>query len=214
MVFMEDSDRAAAIAREYAIASGLHLNLTTPFSGENCSSRLRESQEKLARHLLRHRFAQAMFHPGLIREFEYVVKAQFDEFLRLYGSAPSRLDGHHHMHLCANVLLQGLLPRDTVVRRNFSFEGGEKSVWNRFYRHCVDNVLARRHRLPDYFFSLAPIQPEYRLERIFSLARTYLVEVETHPIKRDEYVFLTGGGIGRLTKDVKILLSPAVLLSL
>jgi hypothetical protein len=210
MVFMEDSDRAAATAREYAIDSGLHLNLTTPFSGDNCSSRLRESQEMIARYLLRHRFAQAMFHPGLTREFEYVVKAQLDEFHRLYGSAPLRLDGHHHIHLCANVLFQGLLPRDTIVRRNFSFEVGEKSGWNRFYRRCVDNLLARRHRLPDYFFSLAPLQPEHRLERIFSLARASLVEVETHPIKGDEYGFLTGGGIGRLAKDVRIVLSPAV----
>lgn len=32
MVFMADSERAAATARERGIDSGLHLNLTTPFS--------------------------------------------------------------------------------------------------------------------------------------------------------------------------------------
>ena len=51
----------------------------------------------------------------------YVVKAQLEEFERLYGRAPNRIDGHHHAHLCANVVLAGLLPAGTIVRRNFSF---------------------------------------------------------------------------------------------
>jgi chitin disaccharide deacetylase len=208
MVFMEDSDRAAEIAQEHAIDTGLHLNLTTPFSRENCSSRIRECQEKIGRYLLRHRLAQAMFHPGLTGEFEYVVRAQLDEFSRLYGVAPSRVDGHHHMHLCANILFQGLLPPDTMVRRNFSFEVGEKSSWNRFYRRCVDNILARHHRLPDYFFSLVPLQPQSRLERILSLARACIVEVETHPTNQQEYRFLIEGGVVRLSKDITII-SPS-----
>lgn len=204
MVFMEDSDRAAVIAQEYALDVGLHLNLTTPFSDKKCSSRLRESQEKIGLYLLRHRFAQAIFHPGLTSEFEYVVKAQCDEFHRLYGMAPSRLDGHHHMHLCANVLVQGLLPHGTVVRRNFSFEVGEKSVWNRFYRRCVDNLLARRHRLPDYFFSLVPVEPESRLKRIAMLARDWVVEIEVHPVNQIEYQFLTEGGIVRFVEGIRL----------
>ncbi|HEU5406803.1 MAG TPA: ChbG/HpnK family deacetylase, partial [Nitrospira sp.] len=73
MVFMEDSERAAATAREHGVDSGLHLNLTAPFSGRGCSSMLKECQEKIARYLLRHRLAQVMFHPGLTGEFEYVV---------------------------------------------------------------------------------------------------------------------------------------------
>src|SRR6185436_18089720 len=141
MVFMEDSNRAATIAREHAIESGLHLNFTTPFSAGNCPSRLMECQQKIARYLLRHRLAQVMFQPGLINAFEYVVVAQLDEFRRLYGTDPFRLDGHHHMHLCANVLFQGLLPQNTIVRSNFSFEAGEKSLWNRLYRRVVDRVL-------------------------------------------------------------------------
>src|SRR2546425_11816891 len=58
MVFMEDSERAAALARERRIEAGLHLNLTTPFSASACSSRLVERQQELAQCLLRHRFAQ------------------------------------------------------------------------------------------------------------------------------------------------------------
>jgi len=204
MMFMLDSERAATIAREHAIEAGLHLNLTTSFSATICSSILKRCQQMIAQYLGKHRFAQVVFHPGLIHAFKYVVAAQIDEFRRLYGETPRRIDGHHHMHLCANVLLQGLIPPNTIVRRNFSFEAGEKSVWNRYYRRLVDRVLARHHRLTDYFFSLAPLQPQERLQRIFTLSREHVVEVEVHPVNQDEYQFLTEGGIGRLTGDVRI----------
>ena len=204
MVFMEDSERAATIAREHAIEAGLHLNFTTPFSAGSCPPRLKECQQKIARNLLRHRLAQVMFHPGLIHAFEFVVAAQIEEFCRLYGAEPSRLDGHHHMHLCANVLFQGLLPANTVVRRNFSFDAAEKTYLNRLYRRMVDRMLARRHRLVDYFFSLAPLKPEDRLQRIFYLSREHVVEVEAHPVNQDEYHFLAEGGISRLAGDIRI----------
>jgi len=204
MVFLEDSERAAALARERDIDAGLHLNFTTPFSREHSPALLREHQQRIARRLLRHRFAQMIFFPELIRSFEYVVSAQLDEFRRLYGTAPRRLDGHHHMHLCANVLWGGLLPRGTIVRRSFSFERWEKSCANRFFRRAVDYLLARRHSLADFFFSLMPLEPEVRLERIFSLGRQFVVEVETHPINLREHQFLTEGEIVRWVSDCPI----------
>lgn len=204
MVFMEDSERAAAIARESGLDVGIHLNFTTPFSAPRCPARLLEYQQRLARHLLRHRFAQVVFHPGLIRPFEYVVAAQLDEFRRLYEKDPDRLDGHHHMHLCANVLLGGLLPRRTVVRRNFSFQSGEKSFANLLFRRTVDSILARDHYLVDFFFSLPPLEPLYRLQRIFSLARHFAVEVEAHPVNLEEYRFLSEGGFSRCVGTLPI----------
>jgi predicted glycoside hydrolase/deacetylase ChbG (UPF0249 family) len=152
-----------------------------------------------------------VFHPWLIRSFEYIVEAQIDEFRRLYGADPERLDGHHHMHLCANVLFLGLLPPGTLVRRNFSFQPGEKSVLNRLYRRAVDSMLARRYRLVDFFFSLSPLEPLDRLQRIFSLARQFVVEVETHPIHPEEYRFLAGEEIFRLAGDVRIAAPSALL---
>lgn len=199
MVFMEDSQRAAAVACEQGIDTGLHLNFTTPFSGPGTPTRLIEHQQRLAQYLRRHRLAQVVFHPGLSGSFEYVVAAQLQEFFRLYGAEPARLDGHHHMHLCSNVLLGGLLPPGTLVRRNFSFQPGEKSLSNRLYRKITDRILVRRHRLTDLFFSLPPLNPPSRLERIFSLASEFTVEVETHPVNPEEYRFLAGGEILRLT---------------
>lgn len=197
MVFMSDSERAAAIAREHEINTGLHLNLTTPFSANACPPKLKERQRELSNYLRRHFFARAVYHPWLHRSFEYVVKAQIEEYSRLYGTEPERFDGHHHMHLCANVLFGGLLRAGTIVRRHFSWESGEKRLRNGLFRKVTDVLLARRYRLVDFLFSLPPFEPPARLQRIFSLASQFVVELETHPVNPAEYRFLTDGDIFR-----------------
>lgn len=205
MVFMEDSERSAVLAFQHRVDCGLHLNLTTPFTAPQASSRLKEQQSKLAGFLRSHRFASVVYHPLLAGCFEYVTRAQLDEFERLYGIPPGRIDGHHHMHLCANVVGQKLLPAGTIVRRNFSFESGEKNAINRWYRARQDKQLARRHRMTDFFFSLPPLQPPSRLEKIFTLALRANVEAETHPIHPDEYRFLMGEEAIRHTGAVAVL---------
>jgi len=199
MVFMEDSERAAALARKSGIDAGLHLNLTTLFSMAGCSTKLMGHQQRLSKFLRLSRFTSVVYHPGLANSFEYVVASQLDEFRRLYGADAERIDGHHHMHLCANVLLGKLLPEGTRVRRNFTFAAGEKSFGNRLYRRVVDRMLTRRHRLTDFFFSLAPLEPRERLQRIFSAASQWIVELETHPVNPVEHQFLAGGEIFRWT---------------
>src|SRR5438270_10961835 len=97
MVFMEDSERAAAITRDQGIDVGLHLNFTSQFSASRISSQLAAHHQRLSQYLLRSRLSQVVFEPGLTRSFEYVVAAQRCEFTRLYGKEPERLDGHHHM---------------------------------------------------------------------------------------------------------------------
>lgn len=203
MAFMEDSERAADLALQHDVDAGLHLNFTTPFSAPRVSSRFSEHHARVARFLIRSRLSQVVYHPGLAGSFEYVVAAQLDEFRRIYGAEPGRVDGHHHMHLCANVLFAGLLPAGTVARRNFSFQAGEKGRVNRFYRRAIDRILATRHRLADFFFSLAPVEPVDRLQRIGLLARHAVVELETHPVNRDEYRFLTSGEMFKIN-DLKI----------
>lgn len=204
MVFMEDSERAAALARERGIDAGLHLNLSAPFTGSNCPTKLLERQGQVAKFLLRHPMARIVFHPGLASSFEYAVAAQIEEFTRLYGFAPQRIDGHHHLHLCANVVFGRLLPAGTIARRNFTFPSGEKSFINRWYRRAMDRSLARNHSFVDFLFNLAPLEPADRLRRIVALARKHLVEVETHPINQEEFGFLMGGQIFDLVRDVPI----------
>jgi hypothetical protein len=204
MMFMEDSERAALLAREYGVDAGLHLNFTTPFTSRRCAFRLTEHQQKLSRFLRSHRYAPVIYHPGLAASFDYVVQAQLEEFERLYGAPPDRVDGHHHMHLCANVLFGELMPAGTLARRNLSFGPGEKSWMNRLYREWIDRRLKRRHRLVDYLFSLSPVKPVDRLQRICSLAKHAVVELETHPVNPDEYRFLASGEIFQLIPGLRV----------
>lgn len=204
MVFMEDSERSADLAHERAVDCGLHLNLTAQFSGANVPSRLNNYHGRIIRFLRSNRLAPAVFHPGLVKCFEYVVRAQLDEFERLYDSRARRIDGHHHMHICSNVMRQKLLPSDTIIRRNFSFFRADKGPINRLYRRWQDRRLASRHRMSDYFFSLLPLYPRERLEMIFRLALRANVEIETHPVNDDEFRFLTGEALTRCLGELKV----------
>jgi predicted glycoside hydrolase/deacetylase ChbG (UPF0249 family) len=188
---MQDSERAAEIARARGIDAGLHLNFTTACSGTTLLAAGAEHHRRVSAYLRSNRLAQVLYHPGLAQSFEYVVKAQMEEFTRLYGCEPTRFDGHHHMHLCANVIWSDLLPAGTAVRRNFSFKTAEKTVANRLYRRLIDRRLAQQHTMSDYFFSLPPLTPPSRLQQIIAVSREYTVELETHPVNVEERRYLT-----------------------
>jgi chitin disaccharide deacetylase len=191
MVFMEDSERSVDLARTSNIDAGLHLNMTTLFVSKRATTRLMEHHQRVVAYFSSSRYARVVFNPFIASSVEYVVRCQLEEYEKLYGSSPSRLDGHHHMHLCSNVMVQGLLPAGTQVRRNFSFLKNEKSSINIAYRKVVDSLLARRHTLTDFLFSLVPLVPSSRLCSIFALAQRFLVEVETHPVNPAEFNYLT-----------------------
>lgn len=203
MVFMEDSERAASLAHAHSVDAGLHLNLTEPFSGAQVPATLHAHHQKLVAFLRRGRRGMLLPNSLLAPSFEYVVNAQLAEFERLYGRRPRHIDGHHHIHLCANVRGQKLLPAGTTVRRNFSFARGEKSWLNRKVRALQDRQLGQRHRITDYFFDLAPTADE-RLRRILQLALHADVEIECHPERDAEYQFLMSDGLGRLGFQVDV----------
>jgi hypothetical protein len=203
MLFMQDSERAAGLAREHAVDTGLHLNFTLPFTGPGCSANMKDRQNRIARFLLSHRLAPIVYRPDLASSFEYIVRTQLEEYERLYGVQPQRIDGHHHMHLCANVTLQRLLPANTIIRRNFTFIDERKGLLNRLYRGWQDRQLARRHRMADYFFDLIPMTPE-RLSMFFALATEANVEIETHLYRDEEYEFLAGPTFLELLGGVKV----------
>src|SRR5262249_13768718 len=79
MVFMEDSQRAANIAKELDLDTGLHLNLTAPFTCQNVSPKLEDHHQRIMAYLRRSRFAQVLYHPGLSQSFKYTVASQIDE---------------------------------------------------------------------------------------------------------------------------------------
>lgn len=192
MMFMLDSERAAEVANELGMDVGLHLNLSQGFTAPGVGARLRQSHDRVVRFLTASKYALLVYNPFLRQQFRQVIEAQIQEFARLYGRQPSHIDGHQHQHLCANVLIDKIIPARHKVRRSFSFWRGEKSVFNRGYRELVDRALARNYLVADFFFSLEQCLQTDRMSRVFHLAETSTVELMTHPLNSAEYKYLMG----------------------
>jgi predicted glycoside hydrolase/deacetylase ChbG (UPF0249 family) len=204
MVFMADSERAARLATANGLDVGLHLNFTEPFADERCPESLKHRHNRIVSFLRRNKYSQLLYNPFLRREFSFSYEAQAEEFLRLFGGVPSHIDGHHHMHLCANLLLSQPIPAGTRVRRNFSFWPGEKTLLNRAYRALVDRWLAQRYELTDYFFDLTQCVEQKKLDRVAHLARSRNVELMTHPIVNGEEEFLMSDEFRAILQNVEI----------
>ena len=204
MVFMADSERAAELAITSGIDVGLHINFSESFTGTSASPRLREAHEKIRRFLKSSKYALIFFHPFLRDQFRQVFTEQYAEFLRLYRRPPSHLDGHQHLHLATNMLFQRILPAGTKVRRSFSFQPGEKSAFNRWYRDRVDRHLARHHRLTDYFFALAHNFTIERVQKIVALSHESNVEFMTHPEMPADYHFLMSPEFGQALEPARL----------
>jgi predicted glycoside hydrolase/deacetylase ChbG (UPF0249 family) len=190
MVFMTDSDRAADLAKQTELDVGLHLNFAEPFARRSCPAKLCDHQRRLINYLMGNKYAQLVYNPFLRSAFYCSYKAQAEEFERLFEKPPSHIDGHHHMHLCANIFLSNMIPSGMKIRRNFSFWPGEKSWPNRTYRALVDHWLARTYQLTDYFFDLTQCIEQNKLGWVTSLAKSSAVELMTHPIVKAEEEYL------------------------
>jgi chitin disaccharide deacetylase len=197
MMFMDDSLRAAELAQSAGLEVGLHLNLTQPFTTPGVDHVLAQSHARVINFLTRRKLSGALYNPALRQDFARVFDAQWREFLRLYGRQPSHVDGHHHMHLCANILLGDVIPAGQKVRRGFYFWPGEKSALKRTYRRLCDALLTRRYRSTDFFFALSQCQRTERLERVLALAQTQVVELMTHPAVLTEQAYLLGDDFDR-----------------
>lgn len=194
MVFMQDSERAAEMAAYMEIDVGLHLNFCEPWRDNRAPRALVAQQELLVSFFSRSRYTAVLYNPLLKYAFEAVYHAQLEEFYRLYKRSPSHVDGHRHLHLCTNMLIDPLIPRGSCVRRNFTFASGEKGLLNRAYRRLVDTCLGRRYVLTDYFFSLEQcLNGRGRaLSSVAELAQYGVVEVMTHPRNSVEFEYLAG----------------------
>jgi predicted glycoside hydrolase/deacetylase ChbG (UPF0249 family) len=190
MVFMEDSERAANLAKDVEIDVGLHLNLSQKFSGTSPKELLSKHHNSVVRFLTVTKYSQLIYNPVLREQFRHTFLAQLEEFIRLYRRMPSHIDGHHHKHLCSNMLLDNIIPPREIVRRNFSFLPEEKSFFNRAYRKMVDKYLSRNYRITDYFFALSHFLSPDCLTRITRLADDCVVELMTHPGQPEEFACL------------------------
>lgn len=204
MVFMADSERAADIAKSNGLDVGLHLNLNETFTSPGVPLELRRQHESIVRFLNRGKYALLLYSPFLSGKFRSVYDAQEAEFMRLYGKPPSHIDGHRHMHLCTNMLVDRVIPAGRKVRRSFSFSRGEKGHLNRAYRGLVDGWLQRRYLLTDCFYCLRQCLQTKRLDRVVELSKTAKIELMTHPKNALEYDFLTGNDFEKMFRVVKL----------
>lgn len=191
MVWMQDSERAATIARERRLPIGLHLNLTMPFDGpqtpDDVAQRQRRLTEKLGRRVGLTRWA---YRPLLRGEIDSAISDQLTRFRDLYGGEPTHLDGHNHVHLSPNVLLSKALARGLKVRNSHDFSGALGDSPKIVRR----SLIRRRFATTDSFFSIRSIHPAFGgagLEEALGLARERSVEVMVHPHWEDEFELLT-----------------------
>jgi predicted glycoside hydrolase/deacetylase ChbG (UPF0249 family) len=204
MMFMEDSERAAELAKENELDVGLHLNFSDRFTANQYPGTLRNYHTKIVRFLAGTKYSQFLYNPFLRKEFIFSYEAQAEEFERLYSRPPSHIDGHHHMHLCANILLSNVIPAGMKMRRNFSFWPGEKGLLNRTYRSLVDRRLAQRYQLPRYFFDLTQCIQQKKLDRVAALAKSSNVELMTHPIVQSEEEYLMSDEFRELLQRLEV----------
>lgn len=180
MVHMTDSARAARLAREWRLSTGLHLNLTFGYTAIGVPRTVRERQQRLVSYFSG-RAARLAYDPrmrGVIRD---CVRDQLDAFHGEYGSAPTHIDGHHHIHTCPTVVFS--VPSGAVTRARAARVGGSSDA--RLVSRAVAGVqqalVGRRFRTPAMMLPLGTVHPDLggSLDALAPAAGTP-VEVMTH----------------------------------
>jgi predicted glycoside hydrolase/deacetylase ChbG (UPF0249 family) len=204
MVFMEDSERSASLALETGAEVGFHLNFTLPYSGENIPEKLRDEQKAVFSYLTKHKIFQVIYNPLLANSFKFLFLSQQEEFIRLYGRKPEHYNGHHHMHLCTNVLAGGIIPKGTKMRGTFTFERSEKNPLNLLYRRLLKVYISRRFLSTDSFFNIGALKNVKSLRSIINRAVQENIEIGVHPEKPEEGEFIVGHEFGQLLDSVRL----------
>jgi chitin disaccharide deacetylase len=197
MVWMDDSSRAAGLASEAGLPTGLHLNLARNYTAADAPAGARERQARLVRHLRvgESRVRPLVYDPRLRGTVNDVIADQLAAFRALYGREPTHVDGHHHSHLVPNAVLSRSLARGTRMRRAFTFLPGERAAPSRALRRARNALVAGRFQTTDWLFDLRELHPALGgsgLDDKLELARSASVEVMAHPGLADEYELLMG----------------------
>lgn len=190
MMFMAGSEQAASLAGEHPeLGIGLHLNLFEEYSGESVPAAVRERQRRLIGSFQRSRLRRWVYDPRMRRQVDQVVADQWERFVELYGRLPTHVDGHHHSHMAANVLLSGSLPRGIAIRNALS-DAHRRSPVTDLLRAARQRLVLSRFRSTDYFFSIETVWPDLEgppPEEKLGLSRRNSVEVMVHPAYPREY---------------------------
>ena len=210
MVFMKDSERSAEIAYSGDMDVGLHLNFTQNFDGKIINSqKLKEYHNQIRQYLNKSKYNSILYNPLLINQFDYVYKYQVEEFYNLFKKEPAHINGHHHMHLCTNMLMHKIIPGNKYVRTTFTFKRRQRNAMNRLYRKFISLYVERNYISTNNFYSLKAIIDDYhnradRLHEIIYLSKNHSIEISVHPEKFDEFRYLMSGEFSAFLDKVKI----------
>jgi predicted glycoside hydrolase/deacetylase ChbG (UPF0249 family) len=190
MMFMAGTEEAASLAAEHPqLGIGLHLNLFEEYTADSVPTPVRDRQRVLVDRFQHGRLRRWIYDPRIRREVDRVVADQWERFLELYGRPPTHVDGHHHSHMAANVLLSRSLPRDTAVRNALS-DTHRLNPLTTAVRAGRRRLVLSRFRTTDYFFSIETAWPRLAGPppgETLGLARRATVEVMVHPAFLREY---------------------------
>lgn len=190
MVFMAGSEEGASLAGEHPqLGIGLHLNLFEEYSGDSVPAAVRDRQRCLLDRFQRMRLRRWVYDPRIRQRVDGVVADQLERFVELYGRRPTHVDGHHHSHMAANVLLSASLPRGTAIRNALS-DSDHPNPAKKLLRAARRRLVLSRFRSTDYFFSVETVWPGLAgpppPEKL-DLAHQASVEVMVHPAYPREY---------------------------
>jgi len=192
MVYMADSDRAAALAAEHGVPVGLHINLTQPFTDPATPPEIRARQQRLIDRIgktsgvppeipdtaSRRRW---LYDPLLQREVDRAIADQLARFEAIYATPPTHFDGHNHVDLCPNVFLSRSISRGAKLRNTLDRFPVERSAGG-VLRAARQAVRSRRFVSTRYLVHIKHLHldPD-NLDPRLDLARQVPVEVMAHP---------------------------------
>ncbi|HEX8690638.1 MAG TPA: ChbG/HpnK family deacetylase [Solirubrobacterales bacterium] len=160
MLFMEDSARAAAHAKDHpGLGIGLHLNLVEEYSDPKTPPAVRDRQRRLIEYSRLLRLRRWVYDPSSRHAVNRVIADQFQRFVDLYGRMPTHLDGHHHCHLAANVLLSPAVPTGTKIRNALEDKHLPNPITDTL-RWARARMIARRFTTTDRFLSVETFWPD------------------------------------------------------
>jgi predicted glycoside hydrolase/deacetylase ChbG (UPF0249 family) len=182
MVWMPDTDRAAALARERDLPVGLHLNFTLPFGADVVPAPVRARQLEVTHLFTAPGARPGDPHPGAAPLIAAAIADQLAQFRAQFGE-PTHIDGHHHIHVARAVLAQ--LPRSLPIRPPLHPDSG---------RPFGQRWLIRRFRGPATCLAFERVHPALGGEGLAVLepARRQVVEVMVHPTQPAERAALDG----------------------
>ena len=184
MVGMRDTARAASLARECGLPTGLHLNLTLPFAEPTVPAPARERQRRLTEAFGRESWRERGGRDPDGRLIADAIEDQLERFRDAFGE-PTHLDGHHHVHVHPAVLEQ--LPPELLTRPILSVPA----------RACAERSARVRDRPgraagPDLCFALGHVHPALGGDGLQALehARERSLEIMAHPQQERERLAL------------------------